>query len=59
LGLNSKVVYYVHQLKIHVILGQFSVLNVFLLSLLSLAFVLGSDIKKNVKGVLQLGFQVL
>jgi len=40
-------------------LGQFSVLNVFLLSLLSLAFVLGSDIKKNVKGVLQLGFQVL
>jgi len=32
-------------LKVHVILGQFSVLNV-LLSLLSLTFVLGSDIKK-------------
>jgi hypothetical protein len=33
-------------LKVHVILGQFSVLNFFLLSLLSLAFVLGFDIKK-------------
>jgi hypothetical protein len=33
-------------LKVHVILGQFSVLGVFLLSLLSLAFILGYDIKK-------------
>jgi hypothetical protein len=41
-----KGVCYVCQLKVRVILGQFSVLSVFLLSLLSLAFVLGSDIKK-------------
>jgi hypothetical protein len=34
-------------LKVHVILGQFSVLSVFFLSLLSLAFILGSDIKKS------------
>jgi hypothetical protein len=44
-----KGVCYVRQLKVRVILGQFSVLSVFLLSLLSLAFVLGSDIKKNAK----------
>ena len=37
---------YVRQLKVYVIFGQFSVLNVFLLSLLSLAFFLGFDIKK-------------
>jgi hypothetical protein len=41
------VVCYVRQLKVYVMFGQFSVLNVFLLSLLSLAFFLGSDIKKN------------
>jgi hypothetical protein len=33
-------------LKVHVILGQFLILGVFLLLLLSLAFVLGYDIKK-------------
>jgi hypothetical protein len=57
---GSKGVCYVRQLKVHVILGQFSVLSVFLLSLLSLlAFVLGSVIKKkNAKGVLQSGFHV-
>jgi hypothetical protein len=43
---GSKGVCYVRQLKVHVIFCQFSVLSVFLLSLLSLAFVLGSDIKK-------------
>jgi hypothetical protein len=37
-------------LKVHVILGQFSVLGVFLLSLLSLfTFVLGSDIKNKMQ----------
>jgi hypothetical protein len=42
-------------------LGQFSVLSVFLFSLLSLAFVLGSDIYiyKNTERVLESGFQVL
>jgi septal ring factor EnvC (AmiA/AmiB activator) len=44
---GPKEVCYVRQLKVHVILGQFSVLNFFLLSLLSLAFVLGFDIKKT------------
>jgi hypothetical protein len=38
--------------------GLVLVLSVFLLSLLSLAFVLGSDIKKNAKRVLQSGFHV-
>jgi len=41
-----KEVCYVHRLKVHVILGQYSVLSVFLLSLLSLDFILSSDIKK-------------
>jgi hypothetical protein len=36
-------------LKIHVILGQFLVLGVFLLSLLLLAFILGSDIKNKMQ----------
>jgi hypothetical protein len=54
---GSKGVCYVRQLKVHVILGQFSVLSV-LLSLLSLTFVLGSDIKKNANGALQSGFHV-
>jgi hypothetical protein len=56
---RSKGVCYVHQLKAYVILGQFSVLSVFLLSLLSLAFVLSSDVKKKkTKGVLLSGFHV-
>ena len=46
---GSKGVCYVHQLKVLVILGQFLVLSVFLLSLLSLAFVLSSN-KKKCKG---------
>jgi len=47
---GSKGVCYVRQLKVHVILGKFSVLGVFLLSLLSLfTFVLGSDIKNKMQ----------
>jgi hypothetical protein len=54
---GSKEVCYARQLKVHIILAQFSVLCVFLFSFLSLlAFILGSDIKKNAKGVLQSGF---
>jgi hypothetical protein len=45
-------------LKVQVILSQFLVLSVFLLSLLSLPFILGSNIKKNAKGVLKSGFHV-
>jgi septal ring factor EnvC (AmiA/AmiB activator) len=43
---GPKEVCYVRQLKVHVILGQFSILNFFSLSLLSLAFILGFNIKK-------------
>ena len=42
--LGSKGVYYIRQLKVYVIFGRFSILSVFLLSLLSLVFILGYDI---------------
>jgi len=42
--LGSKGVCYIRQLKVYVIFGRFSILSVFLLSLLSLVFILGYDI---------------
>ena len=47
--LGSKGVYYIRQLKVYVIFGRFSILSVFLLSLLSLVFILGYDIYIYIK----------